>query len=197
VKYHIYFDQLEFLRQLGLTPGQVSSRERAAACPMTREVSIENVLSLTQESNAMENNGKPTGDHSNGVVVVRPATEIMSRQQLPYYVGISEATAGAKNISMNLIIIPPAGAAEPHLHKGYESAIYLLKGRVDTRYGEKLENSVICQEGDFIYIKANVPHQPINLSTTEPVMALVARNDANEQEHVVTIADKITNQKSE
>jgi len=133
----------------------------------------------------MENNGKP-GDHSNRVVVVRPAAEIMSRQQLPYYVGISEVTAGAKNISMNLIIIPPAGAAEPHLHKGYETAIYLLKGRVDTRYGEKLENSVICEEGDFVYINADVPHQPINLSATEPAMALVARNDGNEQEHVVT-----------
>jgi len=132
----------------------------------------------------MENNGKP-GDHSNRVVVVRPAAEIMSRQQLPYYVGISEVTAGAKNISMNLIIIPPAGAAEPHLHKGYETAIYLLKGRVDTRYGEKLENSVICEEGDFVYINADVPHQPINLSATEPAMALVARNDGNEQEHVV------------
>jgi len=131
----------------------------------------------------MENNGKP-GDHSNRVVVVRPAAEIMSRQQLPYYVGISEVTAGAKNISMNLIIIPPAGAAEPHLHKGYETAIYLLKGRV-TRYGEKLENSVICEEGDFVYINADVPHQPINLSATEPAMALVARNDGNEQEHVV------------
>ena len=56
---------------------------------------------------------------------------------------------------------------------------------MDTRYGEQLENSVICQEGDFIYIKADVPHQPINLSATEPAMALVARNDANEQEHVV------------
>jgi uncharacterized RmlC-like cupin family protein len=133
----------------------------------------------------MENNGKPTGDHSNGVVVVRPTADVMSRQQLPYYVGISEATVGAKNISMNLIIIPPAGAAEPHLHKGYETAIYLLKGRVDTRYGEQLENSVICEEGDFIYIKADVPHQPINLSDTEPAMALVARNDPNEQEHVV------------
>jgi uncharacterized RmlC-like cupin family protein len=133
----------------------------------------------------MENNGKRTGDHSDGVVVVRPAAEVMSRQQLPYYVGISEVTAGAKNISMNLIIIPPSGAAEPHLHKGYETAIYLLKGRVDTRYGEKLENSVICEAGDFIYIKADVPHQPINLSATESAMALVARNDANEQEHVV------------
>src|SRR5215475_14496229 len=134
---------------------------------------------------AMENNGKPTGDHSNGVVVVRPAAEIMSRQQLPYYVGIAKVTAGAKNISMNLIIIPPAGSAEPHLHKGYETAIYLLKGRVDTRYGKQLENSVICEAGDFVYIKADVPHQPINLSATEPAMALVARNDANEQEHVV------------
>jgi uncharacterized RmlC-like cupin family protein len=30
-----------------------------------------------------------------------------------------------------------------------------------------------------------VPHQPTNLSATEPALALVARNDANEQEHVV------------
>ena len=138
----------------------------------------------------MENDGKATSHHSDGVVVVRPTAEIMSRQQLPYYVGISEVTAGAKNISMNLIIIPPAGAAEPHLHKGYETAIYLLKGRADTRYGEQLENSVICEAGDFIYIKADVPHKPINLSATEPVLALVARNDANEQEHVVTFTAK-------
>jgi uncharacterized RmlC-like cupin family protein len=135
---------------------------------------------------AMENDEKPIRDYSEGVVVVRPKVETLSRQQLPYYVGISEVTAGAKNISMNLIIIPPAGAAEPHLHKGYETAIYLLKGRADTRYGEQLENSVICEAGDFIYIKADVPHKPINLSATEPVLALVARNDANEQEHVVT-----------
>jgi uncharacterized RmlC-like cupin family protein len=139
---------------------------------------------------AITNDGKPTGDHSDGVVVVRPAAEIMSRQQLPYYVGISDATAGAKYISMNLIIIPPGDSAQPHLHKGYETAIYLLKGRVDTRYGEQLENSVICEEGDFTYIKADVPHQPINLSATEPAMALVARNDANEQEHVVTYRGK-------
>ena len=44
--------------------------------------------------------------HSDGVVVVRPARDTMSRQRLPYYVGISESTAGAKNISMNLIVIP-------------------------------------------------------------------------------------------
>jgi uncharacterized RmlC-like cupin family protein len=133
----------------------------------------------------METVEKLESKHSDGVVVVRPASETMSRQHLPYYVGISETTAGAKNISMNLIVIPPAGAAEPHLHKGYESAIYLLKGRVATRYGHKLEKSIICEEGDFILIKPDVPHQPINLSVTEPALAIVARNDPNEQESVV------------
>jgi uncharacterized RmlC-like cupin family protein len=75
----------------------------------------------------MENVARLTNDQSGGVVVVRPAVETMSRQRLPYYVGISEVSAGAKNISMNLIVIPPAGAAEPHLHQGYETAIYLLR----------------------------------------------------------------------
>jgi uncharacterized RmlC-like cupin family protein len=133
----------------------------------------------------METVEKLESKHSDGVVVVRPASETMSRQHLPYYVGISETTAGAKNISMNLIVIPPAGAAEPHLHKGYESAIYLLKGRVATRYGHKLEKSIICEEGDFILIKPDVPHQPFNLSVTKPALAIVARNDPNEQESVV------------
>jgi len=75
----------------------------------------------------MENDGKPTSDHLDGVVVVRPTAEIMSRQQLPYYVGISEVTAGAKNISMNLIILPPAGATEPHLHKGMKPLFTYLE----------------------------------------------------------------------
>jgi uncharacterized RmlC-like cupin family protein len=38
--------------------------------------------------------------------------------------------------------------------------------------------------GDFIFIPANVPHQPIKLSDAEPAQATVARNDANEQESV-------------
>jgi uncharacterized RmlC-like cupin family protein len=30
-----------------------------------------------------------------------------------------------------------------------------------------------------------VPHQAVNLSDTEPAVAIIARNDANEQERVV------------
>jgi len=120
-----------------------------------------------------------------GIVTVRPSAETMTRQRLPNFVGISEASAGAKGISMNLVIIPAGGAAQPHLHRGYETAIYLLKGRVETRYGPGLRESVFNEAGDFIYIPANVPHQPVNLSDSEPAHAIVARNDPNEQESVV------------
>ena len=120
-----------------------------------------------------------------GVTVVRPPGETMSKQKLPYFVGISGDSAGSTGISMNLVIIPPGGAAEPHLHRGYETAIYVLKGRADTRYGPGLAESVPCEAGDFIFIAAGVPHQPVNLSDEEPVLAIVARNDPNEQESVV------------
>ena len=127
---------------------------------------------------------QPVAFDPSEIVTIRPAATTMTRQQLPNFVGVSAATAGARGISMNMVIIPPGGAAEPHLHRGYETAIYLLKGRVETRYGEGLQQSVIHQAGDFIFIPANVPHQPVNLSATEPARALVARNDPNEQESV-------------
>lgn len=128
---------------------------------------------------------------SGDIVTVRPSDEVLSRQKLPYFVGISEATAGARGISMNLIVIPPGGAAQPHLHRGYETAVYLLQGRVETRFGPGLRKSIINQAGDFIFIPANLPHQPVNLSATEPARAIVARNDPNEQESVVPYDPKM------
>lgn len=119
------------------------------------------------------------------ITTIRPDASIATRQKLPYFVGVSAQTAHAQGISMNLVIIPPGAAAEPHYHKDFETAIYLLEGRVETRYGEGLQKSIINEAGDFIYIPANVPHQPVNLSATEPAKAIVARNDPNEQENVV------------
>ena len=119
------------------------------------------------------------------IITVRPSEETATRQHLPYFVGISGATAGAKGLSMSLVIVPPGGAAEPHLHQGFETAIYVLKGRVETRYGPGLKESVVNKAGDFIFIPPNIPHQPINLSKTEAAHAIIARNDPNEQENVV------------
>jgi uncharacterized RmlC-like cupin family protein len=118
------------------------------------------------------------------IVAVRPEKTTMTKQQLANFVGISAASACAHQLSMNLVIIPP-GAALPHVHLGYETAIYMLRGRVETRYGPGLRKSEVHEAGDFIFIPAGVPHQPVNLSVTEQAQALVARNDSNEQESVL------------
>ena len=119
------------------------------------------------------------------VVTIRPKESITTKQNLPYYVGISQETAGAKGLSMNLVVIPPGGAPKAHYHKDFETAIYLLKGKVETRFGENLQDSKINEEGDFVFIPPGVPHKPVNLSKTEPALAIVSRNDPSEHENVV------------
>jgi uncharacterized RmlC-like cupin family protein len=151
---------------------------------------------VKEDHESSQGSSKPAGSSpgSGDIVTVRPSDEVLSRQKLPYFIGISEATAGAGGISMNLIVIPPGGAAQPHLHQGYETAIYLLQGRVETRFGPGLSQSIINEAGDFIFIPANLPHQPVNLSATEPARAIVARNDPNEQESVIPYDPKIEQQ---
>lgn len=127
----------------------------------------------------------PASEAEAQIVTVRPDASVMSKQRLPYFVGISKATANASAISMNLVVIPAGGAAEPHIHDGFETAIYVLDGEVETHYGPGLTKSVVNKAGDFIFIPANVPHQPVNLSREKPARALVARNDADEQESVI------------
>jgi uncharacterized RmlC-like cupin family protein len=124
------------------------------------------------------------------VVTVHPEETITAKQNLPYYIGISKETTGAKRLSMNLVVIPPGSSPKAHYHKDFETAIYLLKGRVETRFGEDLKESTINKEGDFIFIPPGVPHKPVNLSETEPALAIVSRNDPNEHENVILYDEK-------
>ena len=118
------------------------------------------------------------------VLGIRPEREVMTRQRLPYFIGISAETAGATGLSMHLVVIPPGGRAEPHVHVGYETGIYVLEGKVRTRWGQALEHEVVSQAGDFLFVPPGVPHEAINMSATELARAVVARNHPAEQDRV-------------
>lgn len=115
---------------------------------------------------------------------VRPDRAVMTRQRLPYFVGVSAQTVGAQGLSMHLVAIPPGARAAPHRHLGYETAIYVLEGRVLTRWGERLQHEVVSEAGEFLFIPPGVPHEAVNLSVTDTARAVVARNDPAEQERV-------------
>ena len=125
---------------------------------------------------------------SPSVRAIRPGQQVPTRQGLPYFLGVSGRTAGARGLSMHVVVIPPGARAEPHAHRGYETAIYVLEGRVETRWGDGLKDSIVSEAGDFVFVPPGVPHEAINLSATEPARAIVARNDAAEQDNVVPYA---------
>lgn len=118
------------------------------------------------------------------IKTIRPDQSVMTMQGLPYFVGISGRTAGTTGLAMHLVLIPPGARATPHVHLGYETAIYVLEGRVLTRWGAQLENEVVNQAGDFLFVPPGVPHEALNLSATEPARAIVARNDAADQDKI-------------
>jgi len=120
-----------------------------------------------------------------GIVVVRPDAGTLERDRLDAFVGVSEHTAGARSISMQLVIVPPGARATPHFHPLHETVIYVLGGRVEVESGRNLEHRHTCQTGDFVLTPAGTIHAPRNLSATEPAYLIAARTDPGEHEQTV------------
>ena len=119
------------------------------------------------------------------VVIVKPEHTETARQGMPQFFGVSGATTGAKNISMNVTAFGPGGKAKAHYHKDYETAIYGVSGLIALYHGRELEHCSFIEPGSFCYIPPFLPHVAFNMSDSEPAVAITARNDAAEQENVV------------
>jgi uncharacterized RmlC-like cupin family protein len=121
--------------------------------------------------------------------VLRAGAPFVGKQGLTYAPAVSAKTVGASAIHMQLLTIPPGGKARAHKHEAHETAIYVLEGEGAMYYGERLEHHLVCRAGDFIYIPANAPHLPYNVSQTAPCLAVISRTDPNEQESVVLLPE--------
>lgn len=122
------------------------------------------------------------GDH--GIFVIRGSPLAREWNGIHYKIGMSAKNVPARHLSMNVAVVPPGGVAYAHVHVGFEVMLYILQGRVRHEYGHDLGKSVENQAGDFIFIEPGVPHEVLNLSDTEPVVAVVARSDADEWAHI-------------
>lgn len=121
--------------------------------------------------------------------VVRAGTPFIGKQGFSYAPAVSAESVGASAIHMQLLTMPPGARAKAHKHQAHETAIYVLSGEGAMYYGDRLQHHLIARPGDFVYIPANVPHLPYNASQTQPVLAVVARTDPNEQESVVLLPE--------
>ena len=120
-----------------------------------------------------------------GILVVRGSATHRDWNGIRYKTGLSAKNVNARRLSMNVATIPPGGVAYAHIHVDFDVMLYILHGRVRHEYGAGLKQVVDNEAGDFIYIEPGVPHEVFNLSDTEPVVAVVARSDANEWENII------------
>jgi len=127
----------------------------------------------------------PHAERLGGISVLRGSDTCRSWNGIRYKGGLSAANVGAAKLSLNVATIPPGGVAYAHIHVDFEVMLYILEGRVRHAYGDGLTRSLDNQAGDFIFIEPGVPHEVYNLSATDPVVAVVARSDPGEWEHIV------------
>ncbi len=93
---------------------------------------------------------------------------------------ISQATTGASNIYMGVFRVPPGARSRPHYHEGCESAVYLLSGALEVRWGDRLEQVVELAPRDMVYVPPRETHLLRNLSDAEPAEYVVARDSPTE-----------------
>ncbi len=93
---------------------------------------------------------------------------------------ISQATTGATNIYMGVFRVPPGARSRPHYHENCESAVYLLSGSLEVRWGDKLEEVVTLEPRDMVYVPPRETHILQNLSDTESAEYVVSRDSPTE-----------------
>jgi uncharacterized RmlC-like cupin family protein len=97
---------------------------------------------------------------------------------MTYFEGMS-----GSGICMVELELPPGGRSRAHLHRGVESAGYVIEGELEMHWGGQLENRDRLRAGDLAYIPPDVPHLVLN-PTGAVTRALVAHTGASDQEGI-------------
>jgi uncharacterized RmlC-like cupin family protein len=124
--------------------------------------------------------------------LVKPGPELVVPRGILGGSEISQATSGALNIYMAKFRVPAGARSRPHYHANCESALYMLSGSIEIRWGEHLEQRLVVEPGDLLYVPPRETHIVVNRSDDEPADYVVARDSPTEDSVEVPWADEPT-----
>ena len=113
-----------------------------------------------------------------GVRIVRAAEQRAARET-----GSGRATAfnftgeGGTRTWIGTVTLTAGGCTGGHHHGRHEVVVYVVSGRAELSWGERLSFRTEIGPGDFAYFSPDIPHQERNLSDAETVEFLVVRSD--------------------
>ena len=118
-----------------------------------------------------------------GIEIVRAGGAVPGAQRLAYAPGITSKTTAAGGVCLTSAVLPVGARSACHLHRGIESAGYVVSGRLETWWGDELEEHAVLEAGDFAYIPADLPHVVGNAGS-EPAAMVVAHSSASDQDGI-------------
>lgn len=130
----------------------------------------------------------PRASPSPTCTVVRSGDAYVGKQNLTYLGGLTGQTVGSRGICMTLATIHAGARAKTHLHRGIETAVYVIEGETSMYYGERLEQLLHARAGEYVYVPADTPHLVMNRSDAT-CLALVAHTAADDQEGIVMMPE--------
>jgi uncharacterized RmlC-like cupin family protein len=95
---------------------------------------------------------------------------------------------GGRQTWIGTVTLQPKAKTGTHHHGRHEVTIYVVKGRSEIRWGERLEFVADVGPGDFVYFAPFVPHQELNPDESETVDFVVVRSD--NEKIVVALDDR-------
>ncbi|HSS85838.1 MAG TPA: cupin domain-containing protein [Reyranella sp.] len=101
---------------------------------------------------------------------------------------VDYAGTGGQQTWIGTVTLQPKAKTGTHHHGRHEVTIYVVKGRSEIRWGERLEFAADVGPGDFVYFAPYVPHQELNPDERETVDFVVVRSD--NEKIVVALDDK-------
>jgi uncharacterized RmlC-like cupin family protein len=126
-----------------------------------------------------------------GVTVVRAEAQSAARLG-PGGTGratvVDYAGTGGRQTWIGTVTLQPRAKTGTHHHGRHEVTIYVVKGRSEIRWGERLEFVADVGPGDFVYFAPFVPHQELNPDESETVDFVVVRSD--NEKIVVALDDR-------
>jgi uncharacterized RmlC-like cupin family protein len=110
--------------------------------------------------------------------IYRRGERYTGAQGMTYFEGLS-----GSGICMVELELPPGGWSRAHLHRGVESAGYVVEGELEMLWGERLEHRDRIRPGELAYIPPDTPHLVLN-PTESVTRAVVAHTAASDEEGI-------------
>ncbi|WP_217562637.1 cupin domain-containing protein [Streptomyces sp. GbtcB6] len=103
--------------------------------------------------------------------------------------GVSIQHTPATKLWFGKVSNEPGYRSVTHHHGEAETGGYVLSGRARIYFGEKFEDYVDMEEGDWVFVPPFMPHIECNLSRTKPLTWMTTRTPENIVVNLPDIAD--------